>query len=274
MLWLKKKETIGLFIIHGFLGNPDTSFGNLPVILKKNKIKHVLFETIQAHGPNDDINSFDYKIAKEQIERDYRFFKEQYDKTYIIGFSLGGVLATFLASKVGTDRLVLVAPALKYGGNRRMSDKIIEHFKSNDKTEIEDNINISDKDATKLLKEYLKSEKSNDGGVDYQTDFVDRLGKIKPSVFVNFVKMIASIRRSMGYFNVPTRFYISENDDLVPTDAVFYGFDRITNYDKRILILSKVKHRILASELKYDVYRDIFYFLYGKEKIKWPKESK
>ena len=55
-IFQRNKKKIGFFMIHGFLGNGRTSFGNLPAVLLKNGIKEYKIIEVQGHGEDEDIN--------------------------------------------------------------------------------------------------------------------------------------------------------------------------------------------------------------------------
>ena len=275
----KEKEKIGLFIIHGYLSNPEVSFMGLKEILIKNKIDGYYFATVQGHGVGVDPNTFNYQKAIDLIEAEYKLFSVDYDVIYIMGFSMGGALATYLAAIYGADKLVLLAPALKYGGDNRLLDKIGSFMKSSKEEEESASDlmtkTLGDAEAKNLIMDFVNSS-DGDGGTDYKKEFNERLGKLKISVFVNFVKLISRIGKDIKNSKIycPARIYISENDDLVPLEGALYAFNRVTSTDKQLKVYSGVKHRLLASSLRKEIIEDFIKFLYGKKKIKWPKEKK
>lgn len=273
MKWFNKqnKERVGFFIIHGFLGNSQTAYSTLPMLLDKNGIYDYRFVSVQGHGEGDDINDFNYEKALDDIENQYIEYKEHFDKIYLMGFSMGGALATHLAVKFGADKMVLISPALKYGGTKRISSKAFTFFKSS-KVKPTDTLNVlmKRKDAKEIIDEYIKSETGdNIGGKEYR-EFIEKHGGIKPIVFLNFMKLIATIKKGINKnINVPTRIYISEHDDLVPTDSAFYVLENVIHTDKRANILSHVKHGIMTSYKRKEVIAEILKFLYDKENVKW-----
>jgi len=268
---LKEKQRVGFFIVHGFLGNPKTGFGDLPERLKRNKIDFYMPQ-LQAHGANDDINTFNYKECLNKVEVEYQMFKKEHDVVYLLGYSMGGVIAGHLASMYGADKLVLIAPAFKYGGSNKITSKIGDFFKAH-KAKNEDEMadvlekNLKQEDAAKFLSEFTEQEKVEPSDkIKLSQDYSDKLKKIKITVFTNFMRLVSTVKKNMRNLDIPTRIYISEHDDIVPVDAAFYAFDKITNTNKRIHILSKVGHRVLVSELKDELITEILVFLYGKAK--------
>jgi len=270
-----KKKKIGFFIVHGFLGNATTGFDDLPRILKKNRIDFWMTQ-LQGHGYDDDINTFNYKKCLRQVEIEYQVFQQQYEKVYIMGFSMGGVIAGHLASHYGADKMVLISPAFKYGGGNKIISKVGDFFKAHKGKNEEDLPKIiekvlNDNAAQELMDEFIADKNST---INLAEDYADTLKGVKISVFTNFMRLVSNVKKHIITIDAPTRIYISEHDEIVPIDAAFYIFDKVTSTDKRIEILTKVGHRIMVSELRKDVIIEIIKFLYGKRRVKWPKEKK
>jgi carboxylesterase len=278
-MFKKNKIKIGLFLIHGYLSDPEISYPDLAKILDKNKIENYYFPLIQGHGKGINANTFNYKEAIEKIENEYLLFRMKYDIVYIVGFSMGGALAFYLAEKFSAEKIVLLAPSLKYGGDNRLLSKVGESLKSSKEDELAKDVMKralkNDIETKEILEKFLR-DNSGDGAVDYKRDFEERLGHLKVSVFLNFMKLISFIRRATDktILDIPARLYISENDDLVPLAGPMYAFERIEHDDKKLVVFSGVKHRILMSKLKKEIIEDMLKFLYGKKKIKWIREKK
>ena len=104
------------------------SFGYLTEKLKKNKIENIHMPTLQGHETPEDIPNFDYKKCLEQIENEFLIFSGRHDIVYLVGFSMGGAIASYLAAKHNPNKLVLLAP-LKYGGKKIMKKQYSRLFK-------------------------------------------------------------------------------------------------------------------------------------------------
>jgi len=263
-IFVKEEEKVGLFGIHGFMENGRISFKNITPILTEMK-KDFYFTDLQAHGDNDDINSFDHEVLLDQIEREYLVFKTKYTKVMLIGFSMGGAIAAHLASKYGAHKLVLVSAALKYGGTKRLTTQalnIVKKALSKDNTTgktasefLEQNINMT-KDQIKTLADSLME--------DYSTmKNNDKLAKAKVGVFIEFTKLINKIRSNIGWIDMPVRIYQSTDDELVPIDSAYYALELCTNPDRKVIILNKTRHGIMNSSLKEYVLKEIIEFFYG-----------
>src|SRR5699024_12436828 len=62
--------------------------------------------------------------------------KEKYDEIYLIGFSMGGMIAAYLAAKYKVDKLVLLATSGKYLSFKQIGVDIVEMISDGVKGEL------------------------------------------------------------------------------------------------------------------------------------------
>lgn len=261
-------KKIGLFCLHGFLESGVDSYYNFRLVLEKKEITDYLFINAQGHGINEDINDFNENLVIRQIEEEYTKFKEQYNEVYLIGFSMGGVLASYLAAKYGADKLVLIAPAFSYGFRIVNNNKILEVVKKVvTSPEEPDNKNKNIPNRIQASLEKIRKELVDElygGEEEERKRFLKRLKRANLNVFITFTRLINKIKRYLAGKNIdiPTRIYISSNDEIVPIEAAFYIYKKISNINKRIIILSNTKHRLFDSQIKDEIIEEILDFLY------------
>src|SRR5699024_4306319 len=104
---------VGCLIIHGYTGGPY-EVDPLANYIEKQTNWDVVVPTLPGHGEKlnlADITHQDWiKSAEEQLIR----LLKHYPENYLIGFSMGGMIAAYLAAKYDVEKLVLLAPAGKY----------------------------------------------------------------------------------------------------------------------------------------------------------------
>ena len=130
-----------ILIIHGFAGGTYDE-EELANYLELNREFDVFQFTLPGHDKNlSKIDRVEWINASEKkVEW---LIKNGYNKIYLIGHSMGGVIATYLATKYKeVKKLVLAAPAFQY------------------LNVIKDDLNISEslKVAPKIIKEYGSDE--------------------------------------------------------------------------------------------------------------------
>ena len=101
-----------VILLHGFLTD-EKDFGDLPKHLESRYDK-VIKAKFPGHGDDGDLKEF---IADKTIEYAKNLFDQvalEYHKIDLIGYSMGGAIASYLSSIRKVNRMVLLAPANKY----------------------------------------------------------------------------------------------------------------------------------------------------------------
>lgn len=101
--------TTACLLIHGFVGSRK-DFADLGQRLVAAGL-HVELMRLPGHGttPKDFGGQTPASLLKA-VEDEYRALRKKYHAVYVVGFSMGGTLATLLAAREPVDRLVLAAP--------------------------------------------------------------------------------------------------------------------------------------------------------------------
>jgi carboxylesterase len=251
----------GLFCIPGYTEIGLDTYAYVTEILSAHHLPFYVMEN-QAHGIHEDINDFNYKLALAKAEKEYLSFMKDYDEVFLMGFSMGGAIASYLATRYGCDKLVLVSPAFKYGRTTQLLTDFLKTFgEDNQYPSILDLFKAKAGERKEIIRRYMQQEFADKGGA-YFTMF-DRLDKVKPTSFLNFTRLVATVKKELNLVDIPTRIYQSENDELIPVDSALWIFSKIKTEDKRLIFLSGPRHRILNSGVKEEITEDVIRFLYG-----------
>lgn len=220
-----------ILIIHGFGGGTyDEEYLSNKLELIKNYDVYTF--TLPGH---DGIkgNMTEEKWIEKTEEMMEFLINNNYRTIYVIGHSMGGVLATRLASKYKQiKKLVLLAAAFRY-----------LEFK-------EDEINVV-KSLTKvptLAKEYKE-------------EFISRLQKMPIPAIKEFMKTIKNNQESLKQINIPTLIIQGTNDNLVPKETADYIYNEIPSEKKEIIKEDGVNHDIFRSNKKETITNEIIEFL-------------
>lgn len=109
-LFFNKKKKPTIVTIHGFGKNLSHEFDPLAAYLKKQKYNVIQFDMYDLKNPNDA----NYKEWIERCEAQVSLAMKKDKDIILIGFSMGGVIASYLASIYNVHSLILCAPAFEY----------------------------------------------------------------------------------------------------------------------------------------------------------------
>lgn len=107
----KKQQKPAIVTIHGFGKRMHHQFDSISTYLRNKGYDVVQFDLFD---PNDETD-VDYKKWVERAEDKMREVQKQYHNNIILfGYSMGGVIATYLATVFPVKKLILSAPAYQY----------------------------------------------------------------------------------------------------------------------------------------------------------------
>lgn len=208
-----------VLIIHGFAGgtyDEEAIFDYLAL-----KGYHTFNFTLPGHEKmlfnkitrNDWINS-----CKEHLEM---LINNGYKNIYVLGHSMGGVLACILASEYKeVTKLVLAAPAFKYLTFEEENFKFLTALKN----------------SPKLFEDYKKQE------------VVSRVLQFPVSVIKEFMALIEENYNTPKTINIPTLIIQGKHDIIVPIKSAEYVYDSINTEKKKLVLLENVTHDIFRSQ--------------------------
>ena len=221
-----------VLIIHGFAGGTYDE-EELAFYLELNKSFDVFQFTLPGHDKNlSKIDRVEWINASEKkVEW---LIKNGYNKIYLIGHSMGGVIATYLATKYKeVKKLVLAAPAFQY------------------LNVIKDDLNIgkSLKIAPKVIKDYGSDE------------VIARMLKLNVSVLKEFIEFVKENYDYPKYITCPILILQGDNDSLVPVSSSEYVYDSVKSKNKKLIILEGVTHDIFRDTNKEKIFKIVEKFL-------------
>lgn len=110
MFFFHHTEKPVIVTIHGFGKRLHTEFDPLATYFEQRHYAVIQFDIYDINNPDDA----DSKQWIERCEKKLLEITKQYKHIVLIGFSMGGVIASYLASIFAVDQLILVAPAFEY----------------------------------------------------------------------------------------------------------------------------------------------------------------
>lgn len=231
-----------ILLIHGFAGG-NYDYGDLGNDLELFRSFDVYTFTLPGHDKTviNHVTKEDWiKKAETQIER---LINNGYHEIYIIGHSMGGVIASYLAVKYKKQvkKLVLAAPAFRYFS-----------FK-NDKLDVVQSL----KKVPKLFKEYPSEE------------ILSRFFKIPIPTIREFMKLVEEHTNDIKNITCPTLIIWGTKDEIVPKDSVNYVFNNISSKSVSLYEIKSLTHDLFINDRYDEVKKIITNFL-----RKFPKSKK
>lgn len=229
-----------ILIIHGFAGGTyDEEY--LANYLEYNKHFDVFIFTLPGHDVKDRRKATCEEWINESERQLKRLIRQKYKKIYLIGHSMGGVIATHLAKKYKqVKKLVLVAPAFtslaskEEGGVMSLILKIPDIIKAYSYNEL----------VTRVSKLPLRSEKE-------------------------FFKLIDTYKDDINGIEIPIMFVHGTNDQLVPYKSSEKIYNSLKLDKKVFLTINDYYHDVFKGEKVDKICCQIEYFLKQKNyKIK------
>lgn len=221
-----------VLIIHGFAGGTYDE-EQLANYLELNRDFDVFQFTLPGHDKNLSKVEHQEWVTESANQVEW-LIKNGYSKIYLIGHSMGGVIATYLACRYKqVKKLVLAAPAFHY------------------LSVIKDDLNIGEslKVAPKIIKDYGSDE------------IIARILKLNVSVLKEFMDLVKD------YYDYPKELTCKllilqgKSDNLVPVSSSEYVYENAKTKDKKLILLDDVTHEIFRSEKKEDIFKTVEKFL-------------
>ena len=209
--------------IHGFGADRTEEFNIIKSIASEENIEFVCFELFGLH---DAEPKYQYWIKKAED-----FVNEYLDKGYkvdLIGFSMGGVIASFLCTYLKINRLVLISPAF--------------YFLSSDNL-----IKLSEKVLMHDSLEHTKQELAHSLPLSY---------------YLEFCRLVKKLKVSIELVENDLLIIYGTDDEFVPKKSVMYAYNNCKSTNKKLVFYHNARHELhVAGVYKYDVSRQVLSYL-------------
>lgn len=221
-----------ILFLHGLLGSP-LEFRSIPVFLKQYYDKVVMI-TYPGHGetPKEWANFKAFETC-EKVLNCFEYLCKMYDEIDVVGFSMGGTLASYLSSKYKVRRVVLLSPALKY-----LSIDINNYRNF-----------LPDKKTRKKIE-----------GVSFQEIRKKFFHLNFPKVIKQFVILNKACVGNIKSIPCPMLIIWGKYDKIVPYQAVEFAYQLCTNSNKHVYV-EEATHRIINDENEKRITKIISKFL-------------
>lgn len=211
-----------IVIIHGFTGNLyDNEY--LANYLELNPLYDVYAKTLPGHNKDRFSNATKDDFIKSVDDEIKNLIDVGYKKIYVIGHSMGGILATYLAGKYKEiKKIVLVNAAFLYANT-----------------------------------------KQSDGEESKWRILFDKVMRTSPSLFREFTKLVKDSKKYLKDVWCDTLILRSMKDEVVPREAADLIYNSIPSNKKYLTDIKDARHTVLSSNKKENTSIYIEQFLKG-----------
>ncbi|MCD6234993.1 MAG: alpha/beta fold hydrolase [Candidatus Marinimicrobia bacterium] len=224
--WKKEELTYSLpgkqaalLILHGFTGNP---------IVLKRIARHIHKEDIAIEAPLlpghggtvEEINSATMEQWINTVDKTFIHLKKQHTHVFVMGYSLGSLLALELASGRTLSGIILLSTALKFTRSQHLRQMIAE-----DTRPLIPLDEIFDKEDPQRLQGY---------------EMWPALG------FCEVLRLSHRVRRRLQNIHAPVLACHGQKDTLTPPENLDYLKNNIGSHYVETHLLEKSHHRVVA----------------------------
>lgn len=224
----------GCLVIHGFGGSID----EISPLAKhlKGEGYHVICPVLKGHtGKRRDLRGISYKEWICSAEESLKELLGKCDKVYLIGFSMGGLIALNLATRYQVEGVVTLNSPIYYWDLKRIVLNIIGDIQQR---------------KPENIKRYLKSG-----------------GSFPISALLNFRILLDRSKQLIKEVVCPVLITQALEDDTVRKSSAGYIYETVASKQKSIKYYENSGHLILWSQASDCVIRDIQSFLYETKKF-------
>ena len=221
-----------ILIIHGFAGGTYDE-EDLANYLELDPFYDVFQFTLPGHRKN--LSKVKYEEWINYSEDKLKWLIENnYKNIYLIGHSMGGVIATYLATKYKeVKKLVLAAPAFQYLKVENEKLKISSSIKS----------------TPGIVKTYGRDE------------IISRLLKLNPFVLKEFTTLIKKYYNVTKDLKCPVLIIQGNRDNIVPISSARHVYNTVNSNIKKIVFVDNLTHDVFYGERSKEMFKLVLDFL-------------
>ncbi len=204
----------GALLVHGFTGTPD----------EMRPVAHVLVDFgIDAHamlqrgmGPEiGQLGEMTAAIWRDSAVARWREHVEQYERTILIGFSMGGAVALMQSAVKPPDLLILLAPHIRMADRRAVALPLVKHVKK--QLQPFENTDFSDPLTRKWFEQAMPGTDIDDPQVQKS---LRRESGMSTAMLDELLKFSIEAERVAATLDVPTVIIKGHQDTIVlPKDT-------------------------------------------------------
>lgn len=218
--YLKGSKNVGILLIHGFTASPY-EMRDLGVFLNENGFG-VYGARLPGHGSDPShINKLTFSDMYDGLKYGYFVLKNNYDKLFVIGQSMGALLALEVTAFNKVDGAVLLSPA----------------FKIKDKKSV----------FVPIVRKFIKFSKKENFDEKYSKYYYG----VRPVEGIyQLMKLSEHIKLVADKIDAPIFIIQSKYDDIIDVSGTKEAFEKLKSKNKKLEILDdkNIKHILTTDE--------------------------
>ncbi len=224
----------GCLLIHGFTGGPY-EVEPLAEFLREHTDWEIVVPTLPGHGEVLELRGVKHTEWIEHAEEQLQELNQKCDEIYVVGFSMGGLIASYLSVKYNVKKLVLLSAAARYLNVKQLF-----------------------KDVADLVREGVNGSIAEN---ELYRRYKNKISQTPILSAYEFRKVVGMVRPILKNVDIPTFIAQGENDGIVPPQSAQYIYERISSDKKDLYFSPKAKHLICHSDENEELFRNILKFL-------------
>ncbi len=247
-----------ILLIHGFLSDMTDFDVLIPHLEARYDLVHRI--VLPGHGPENDYNydKFNKEDTFKHLTETFDDIHRRYSEIDVLGFSMGGALASCLSSFRNFNKLILLAPANKYFNPKALITTT--EFSARNFTSLEKAIAKKEPKDQEAYKNLLKAVAS-----DSSTGLSFVLRKYLRSyiwkAYNEFKDIVLNCNKDLVEIKNPVLICWGKLDQLVPQQSVEFLYSICTNPNRQLKIYEGITHLMLMSQNYEPILQDILNFI-------------
>jgi len=232
----------GMLCIHGFTGGPYEVQPFVEFIEMKTDWV-VKTPTLPGHGPTLSLKNAKAETWMMEAEQALRLLQKEVDRVVIVGFSMGGLIALYLALRYKIDQIVLLSAAAKYISGGQLLD-----------------------DVKEIMTDALQGSLSKN---TFYHLYEYKLTHTPLKATIEFLRIVKMVEPYYGLITTPVCIVQGQKDGIVPFGTAEYLYEQLGSDEKLLVISEGGKHHICYSNDCEDWFNEVFSFLQSKEETNY-----
>ena len=227
-------EKIGCLCLRGFTRSP---FEVEPLVeyLRLQTDWTFSVPVLTGHGENDDLSKVSYRDWIEHAESALKELMFKCNEVYVIGFSMGGIIACYLAANYPVKKLVLLSAAVKYINPKQLL-----------------------LDIKSLIKDLIKGNVTNN---ELYLRYKNKIIKTPIRATQQFRALVSANSTSYEEIKIPVFIAQGNKDGIVPVNSAYLLYEMIPASSKNLYIEEEAEHLICHCQNNQKLFKEIELFL-------------